>query len=452
MSAHILVIDDEQDIRNLVQEILVDEGYDVSVAETAEDARRERRLRRPDLVLMDIWLPDTDGITLLREWVQQDGLDAPVIMISGHGTVETAVEATRLGAYDFIEKPLSLSKLLLVVQRALEAHRLQRENIDLRRQARTLVEPIGHSAVMNDLRSQVQRIAKHNAWVLISGEPGSGKELLARYLHASSARQDGPFVDAGVASIANENAAVALFGSEQGGSLHYGYLEQANGGSLFLSEVADMDPPVQAKLLGALENKSFVRVGGREPVRFDARVIAATHRDLEAYIEDGRFREDLYYQLNVVPLRIPPLREHSDDVPEILDFYVRQFVEQEGLSTRRFSAGATRYLCNYEWPGNVRELKNLIQRLLILVVDEEISEADVEQALGLSSPHTAEISIAFDSPLRTARMQFEKSYFEYQMSVVGGNIADVAQRAGIERTHLYRKLRALGIKPKQDGA
>ena len=213
MNAHILVIDDEREIRELVRDILQDEGYEVAVAETAEEARHARRLRKPDLVLMDIWLPDTDGISLLREW-GQSGLDAPVIMISGHGTVETAVEATRLGAYDFLEKPLSLSKLLLVVQRALEADKLQRENLDLRRQAQALVEPIGGSQLMKELRAQVQRIARHNAWVLISGEPGSGKELFARYLHSSSTRRDGPFVEAGVASIAGENSAVALFGAE----------------------------------------------------------------------------------------------------------------------------------------------------------------------------------------------------------------------------------------------
>lgn len=223
VSAHILVIDDEREIRELVREILQDEGYEVSVAETAEDARRARRLRRPDLVLMDVWLPDTDGVSLLREWIQQGGFDAPVIMISGHGTVETAVEATRLGAYDFLEKPLSLSKLLLVVQRALEVDKLQRENLDLRRQAQALVEPIGNSQVMKDLRSQVQRIARHNAWVLISGEPGSGKELFARYLHLNSSRREGPFIEAGVASIASENSAVALFGTEQGSTIRYGF-------------------------------------------------------------------------------------------------------------------------------------------------------------------------------------------------------------------------------------
>ncbi len=450
MSAHVLVIDDEKDIRELVRDILVDEGYEVSVAETAEEARQARRLRRPDLVLMDVWLPDTDGVTLLREWVQQGGFDSPVIMISGHGTVETAVEATRLGAYDFVEKPLSLSKLLLSVQRALEVGKLQRENIDLRRQAHTLIEPIGGSRVMQELRTQALRIARHNAWVLISGEPGAGKELLARYLHFSGARSNGPFVDAGVAAIASENAAGALFGSEQGSNIHYGYLEQANGGTLFLGEVADMDAGVQAKLLGALENKSFVRVGGHDPVQFDARVVAATHRDLQEYIAAGRFREDLYYQLNVVPVRVPPLREHSEDVPEILDYYVDVFVQNEKLPQRRFSAAARNRLCAHSWPGNVRELKNLVQRLLILGSGEEISLDEVEHALGARSRQAAGLPVSFDAPLRTARAEFERAYFEYQMSMVGGNIADVANRAGIERTHLYRKLRMLGIKPKHD--
>jgi DNA-binding NtrC family response regulator len=449
VNAHILVIDDEREIRELVREILQDEGYEVSVAETAEDARRARRLRRPDLVLMDVWLPDTDGVSLLREWTQ-GGFDAPVIMISGHGTVETAVEATRLGAYDFLEKPLSLSKLLLVVQRALEADKLQRENIDLRRQTQALVEPIGGSQVMKDLRAQIQRIARHNAWVLISGEPGSGKELFARYLHASSSRRDGPFIEVGVASIAGENSAAALFGAEQGSSIYYGFLEQANGGTLFLSEVADMDPAVQAKLLGALENKSFVRVGGREPVQFDVRVVAATHRDLEDYIQAGRFREDLYYQLNVVPVRIPPLREHSEDVPEILDYYIETLVQRDNLPRRRFSAAAKHRLSAHHWAGNVRELKNFVQRMLILGSGDEISVEEVEDALGVRSRKSAEISVAFDLPLRTARLQFEKAYFEYQLGVVGGNIVEVAQRAGIERTHLYRKLRILGMKPKHD--
>lgn len=450
MSAHVLVIDDERDIRELVREILADEGYEVSVAEDAAQAREARRLRRPDLILMDVWLPDTDGLSLLREWSQQGGVDAPVIMISGHGTVETAVEATKLGAYDFVEKPLSLSKLLLVVQRALEADRLQRENVGLREQAQALLEPIGASAAMRDLRAQVQRVARHNAWVLISGEPGSGKELFARYLHHCSPRSGGPFVEAGIAAIAGENAAVELFGAEQGANIRYGFFEKASGGTLLLGEVGELSLSVQAKLIGALEDRYFLRVGGKDPVRFDVRVVAATHRNLEDDIKAGTFREDLYYQLNVVPLRIPPLREHGEDVPLLLEHYVDVFVRQDNLPRRNFSEAARRRLAAYHWPGNVRELKNLVQRLLILGSGEEITLEDVETALGVRPRHTADIPVAFDSELRTARLQFEKAYFEYQLGVVGGNMAEVAQRAGIERTHLYRKLRMLGIKAKQD--
>jgi DNA-binding NtrC family response regulator len=450
MNAHVLVIDDERDIRELVREILQDEGYEVSVAEDAAQAREARRLRRPDLILMDVWLPDTDGLTLLREWSQQGGVDAPVIMISGHGTVETAVEATKLGAYDFVEKPLSLSKLLLVVQRALEADRLQRENVGLREHAQALLEPIGDSAVMQELRSRVQRVARHNAWVLVSGEPGSGKELFARYLHHCSARSGGPFVEAGIAAIAGDNAAVELFGAEQGTNVRYGFFEKANGGTLLLSELGELSLAVQAKLIGALEDKSFLRIGGKDPVHFDVRVIAATHRDLAEDIRAGRFREDLYYQLNVVPLHIPPLREHGEDVPALLDYYVDVFVKQDNLPRHRFAEAARKRLSSHQWPGNVRELKNLVQRLLILGAGEEITLADVETALGVRPRHTAEIPIAFDSELREARLQFEKAYFEYQLGIVGGNMIEVAQRAGIERTHLYRKLRMLGIKSKQE--
>ncbi len=445
--SYILVVDDEPDIRETIKEILEDEGYEVGLAADAAQAREALRQRRPDLILLDVWLPDDDGITLLKEWSEGQGLVAPVIMISGHGTVETAVEATRLGAYDFVEKPLSLSKLLLVVQRALEAERLRRENIGLRKFIQLQPDPIGDSAVMRELRQQVQRIARHNAWVLISGEPGSGKELFARYLHRCSPRAERPFVEVGVAAISGEHAATELFGSEEGGRISYGYLEQAHGGTLFLGEVADMDPAVQAKLLGSLETRTFLRVGGSVPVEFDVRVVAATHRDLEEEVRAGRFREDLYYQLNVVPLRIPPLREHSDDIPELLTYYVELFAEQERLPPRRFSAAALKRLRQYPWPGNVRELKNLVQRLLILCRGEEITLEDVETALGArDKPVEAEIAVAFDAPLRAARKQFEKAYFEYQLAVSGGNISKVAQVAGIERTHLYRKLRELGIK------
>ncbi len=456
MSApYILVVDDERDIRELVRDILVDEGYEVQLAANGEEARKMRRMRRPNLILLDVWMPDIDGISLLREWSEEGGPDIPVIMISGHGTVETAVEATRLGAYDFIEKPLSLAKLLLVVARALDADRLQRENIGLRRMAQPLSEPVGGSEIIRELCERVQRIARHNAWVLISGEAGSGKELFARYLHACSARAGAPFIDVSVASMASSNSAVELFGSEEGSSIYYGYLEQANGGTLFLSEISDMAPEVQAKLFSILENRSFLRVGGVEPVAFDVRIIAATDRDLKQYVMEGHFREDLYYHLNVVPLHIPPLREHAEDVTALLDYYAEQFAQREHLARRRFAESAITRLMNYVWPGNVRELKNLVQRLMIFGGDNEIGADEVEAALGVPlkialSQSSSQHPVEFDLPLRGARQQFEKAYFEYQLREHHGNLGQVARKAGIERTHLYRKFRALGIDKKKE--
>ncbi len=454
MSAiHILIVDDEPDIRNLLKEILEDEGYEVTVAENAEAARAARRTRRADLVLLDIWMPDVDGITLLKEWGASGAPPCPVIMMSGHGTVETAVEATRLGAYDFIEKPLSMAKLLLTVQHALEADKLHKENLGLRRQVQPLAEPIGKSVMLQRLREQVRRIAQHETWVLISGEPASGKHTFARYLHANSSRRDGPFVEVGVASIATENSAVELFGSEDASGVHYGLLEQANGGVLYLNEVGEMDIATQARLLSALQNRRFLRVGGSQPVQVDVRVIASSSQNLEQAVQEGRFREDLYYHLNVVPLRIPVLREHCEDVPELLGFYVGVMVEQEGLPYRRFSTAAQNRLRNYHWPGSIRELKNLVQRLLILGSGEEIGLEEVEAILQATPtrPQVGAMRMSFDQPLREAREQFERTYLEHQLQECGGSIGRLAKLSGMERTHLYRKLKALGIDVKKGG-
>ncbi len=448
-SAHILIVDDEPDIRQLVREILEDEGYEVSIAENAEAARQARRSRRPDLTLLDIWMPDTDGITLLKEWSETTGLDAPVIMMSGHGTVETAVEATRLGAYDFIEKPLSLAKLLLAVRHALDASKLLRENIGLKRQARPVSEPIGKSPAILELKEQIQRIAPHDTAVLISGESGSGKQVFARHLHAHSPRHAGPFVN--VALMAGDESVLELFGSEDGANIHYyGWLEQANGGTLFLNDVAEMDPAIQARFLSTLQHQSFLRAGGKEPVSINVRIVAATGRDLAAEVSAGRFRGDLYYQLNVLPLRVPALREHHEDVPELLDYYVNLLVGRDNLSYRRFGMAARNSLRNYAWPGNVRELINLVQRLLILGNAEEISLEEVEVALG-SQPRTVpeDQTTGFDLPLREARERFERAYLDYQLGKSEGNVSKMAKHIGMERTHLYRKLRSLGINPKR---
>lgn len=454
-AAHILVVDDEADIRNLVQEILIDEGYDVSIAENAAAARKARRARRPDLILLDIWMPDVDGISLLKEWQAESGEQVPVIMMSGHGTVETAVEATRLGAYDFIEKPLSLAKLLLTLERALQADKLQRENVDLREHLHPIIEPLGKSEIMQQLREQIERVAQHDAGVLITGEPGSGKHHCARYLHSRSARSDGAFIEVGVASIAGEHSAVELFGSEESGRVQYGRLEQANGGVLFLDDIADMDMATQARLVSALESGSFMRVGSSEAVEINVRIIASTRHDLQARVAAGDFRDDLFFQLNVLPLRLPALREHSEDISDILNHYVDYYVMHDHLAYRSFTVAAQNRLRNYGWPGNLRELQNLVQRVVITGGSDSVELDEIEPMLGSSEIdlHTGATDNAqlFKLPLREAREQFEKAYLEHRLQEAGGSVGKVAKLAGMERTHLYRKLRALGIDPKKAG-
>lgn len=448
---HILVVDDEPDIRTLVSEILADEGYSVSTAEDGESARKARLGRRPDLVLLDIWMEDIDGISLLREWTEDGQLPCPVIMMSGHGTVETAVEATRLGAYDFIEKPISLAKLLLTIERAFENQRLQRENTDLRGHVPSPADPIGRSDVMDALREQARKIAQHSSWVLIGGEAGSGKRSFARYIHDQGPRHDGPFVEVAVGSILGENAAVELFGLEEGDHVSYGRLEQANGGTLCIGDIADMDLQTQGRLVSVFQSRSFRRVGGSEDVEVDLRVIATTQRKLDEEVAAGRFREDLFYHLNVVPLHIPPLREHPDDIHELLNYYVDSMVRNERLAYRHISVPAQNRLRSYSWPGNIIELRNLVQRLLILGSGDEIGVEEVEQAIR-STPagdSAAAPPLPYDLPLREAREQFEHNYLVHQLREVGGSVGKLAKAVGMERTHLYRKLRALGIDHKK---
>ncbi|MDH3979490.1 MAG: sigma-54 dependent transcriptional regulator [Gammaproteobacteria bacterium] len=449
---HILVVDDEPDIRTLVRDILEDEGYSVTTAESGDAARQARRVRRPDLVLLDIWMEDVDGITLLREWSESGDLPCPVVMMSGHGTVETAVEATRLGAYDFIEKPISLAKLLLTVERAFEKDRLQRENIDLRGHVQPVVEPVGKTDNMEQLRTQARKIAEHNSWVLISGESGAGKRTFARYIHDQSPRREGPFVEIAVGSISEENSAEELFGHEDGESVSYGRLEQANGGTLCIGDIADMDLQTQARLLSVLQTHTFKRIGGSEDVDVDLRIIATTNRNLEEEVAAGRFRNDLFYHLNVLPIQIPALREHEDDVHDLLNFYIDYMVSHERLTYRHFSVAAQNRLRSYDWPGNIRELKNLVQRLLILGSGEEIEVAEVERAISSQQPAAAAgtaPTLPYDLPLREAREQFEHDYLLHQLEAAGGSVGKLAKRVGMERTHLYRKLRALGIDHKK---
>lgn len=445
----ILVVDDEPDICGLVKEILDDEGFEVIAAENAQAAREARRARKPDLILLDIWMPDTDGITLLKEWSDSSNQDTPVIMMSGHGTVETAVEATRLGAYDFIEKPLSTAKLLLTVRRALEAAQLRQENIGLLRETPSISEPIGRSTAMQNLRDKIKRVAQHDAPVLIKGESGAGKEVVARYLHEHSQRRSGPFVRVPVSGLLNANSAAELFGVEDKENVHYGSLEQANGGTLFIEDIADIELGVQARLLSAIQHQSFLRVDGVAPVNINVRIVAATARDLNHAVKIGSLREDLFYHLNVVPIEVPPLRDHREDIPSLVDYYVEVFVNNENLPYRKFSVGALNRLRNYTWPGNIRELKNMVQRMLILGSGDDVEKDEVDTALSTSdAPRRATQMESTDLPLKAAREKFERAYLLQQLRLAGGNVSQVATRAGLERTHLYRKMKSLGIDPK----
>ncbi len=444
----ILVVDDEPDIRSLVQEILEDEGFSVKVAENAAEARQEIESFQPDLILLDIWMPDIDGITLLKEWKEEDNIATPIIMMSGHGNVETAVEATRHGAYDFIEEPLSISKLLLTIKHAFETSSLQKENLQLRQVTSTKLEPIGKSKVMQNLRTQIARIAEHDTPVLIHGESGTDKELFARYLHSLSSRNDGPFITVSISALAKEHADVELFGLETNNQVQEGYFDKANGGVLFIKDIAELSQTLQSHLHNVLETKKYSHIGSSEQIDLNMRIVAATRYDIESLIQENRFRDDLYYLLNILPISIPAIRDHYEDIPALLEYYVDYFIETEALPYRKFNVAAQNRLRTYKWPGNIRELKNIVQRLLILGSDEQINIDEVESCLGNIQPKSNANSFEgfnFDLPLRDARENFEKAYLEYQLKKAKGSVSKVANTVGVERTHLYRKLKMLGI-------
>ena len=450
-ASQILVVDDEADIRGMVQEILTEEGYDVRVAGNAAEARAARAQGDPDLMLLDIWMPDMDGISLLREWTREGALAFPVVMMSGHGTVETAVEATRLGAVDFVEKPLSLAKLLRTVEQAVESGRETRAKRGLR--GRPLLEPVGKSRQMQALRDQLRRLAPHEASVMLVGEAGSGRETLARFLHALSPRASGPFVNVSMAGLGLRDVLDSLCG--RAGAESPGCFEQARGGTLYLNDLSDMAPEVQAALLGVLEQGAYTRVGSQDALTLDLRIVSAAEPRIEAQLDQALFRRDLYLRLAAVSLRVPPLREYREDVPELLRYYTDILVDQHALKYRRFSVAAQNRLRNYPWPGNVRELQNLVQRVLMMGEEGEVSLEEVESAIAPLAAAEGDALVEQDilaMPLREAREHFERAYLEQQLQLCGGKVGKLAERVGMERTHLYRKLNSLGIDFRQLGS
>jgi two-component system nitrogen regulation response regulator NtrX len=449
MSAgNILVVDDEPEIRRLVKEVLEDESYQVITADGADTAQDELEKLHADLVLLDIWMPNTDGMALLQKWADSGGLPCPVVMMSGHGNIETAVEALKLGAYDFIEKPVSMAKLLVTVQRALQTENLRKENLRLKRRTETGTELIAASPAMLQLKEDIERVAPTDFWVLISGEPGSGKAMAARYLHSHSTRKNGPLVEISLAATPKENMAIQLFGSGEGENVSPGSFEQAEGGILLLDEIGDLDLETQGRLVSALEDNRFIRVGGTTVIEMNVRIVATTQHDLAAEVKAGKFREDLFYRLNVVPLKVPPLRERLEDIEPLCRQYVDWLTEFEHLPSKHFSDQAINALKRYSWPGNVRELKNVIQRLMILCRNVEINAEDVRKAIGYDLGTTEEPTGNFDQTLRSARDEFERAYILYHLERNNGNVSALADRSGMERTHLYRKLKQLGINPK----
>ncbi|MEM7612082.1 MAG: sigma-54 dependent transcriptional regulator [Pseudomonadota bacterium] len=440
--SRILVVDDEADIRTLISEILTEEGYDVTVAADAGEARAAKAASDPQLVLLDIWMPDTDGITLLGEWAAESHALCPVVMMSGHGTVDTAVEATRLGAVDFIEKPISLAKLLRSVERGLQAgHR--KPKADKAGVLLSAAEPVGRSALMRQLRERARQVAQHAANLLIAGEVGSGREALARFIHSEAHGDGAPFISVAAGLLADSHAAARLFGDDK----QDGYLAKAAGGTLFISELSDLGAEAQKLLAGALEQGSFHADGAGSSVALSARVIASVRADYESLAQDGVLRRDLLSSINVLGLKVPPLRDYAEDVPDLLRFYVDLLVEAEGLPFRRFGIAAQNRLRNYPWPNNLRGLRNMVQRCLLAGGEEEVSLDEIEAELAITAapiePLVKQDLLAL--PLREAREQFERAYLTQQLLLCDGKVGQLSKRVGMERTHLYRKLRSLGV-------
>jgi two-component system nitrogen regulation response regulator NtrX len=455
MASDILIVDDEADICELVAGLLQDEGYATRTARDSDAALNEIKSRRPNLLFLDIWLQGSrlDGLQLLDS-VKEQHPEMPVVMISGHGNIETAVAAIKRGAYDFIEKPFKADRLVLVADRALETSRLKREVRDLKALTPVPISMVGRSPSINQLRQSVEKIAPTNSRIMIVGPSGAGKELTARHLHGLSARADGPFVVINAAAITPDLMEVELFGIEQTNGTQQrkvGALEEAHGGTLFIDEIADMPRETQNKILRVLVDQTFQRVGGSTKVAVDVRIVSSTSRNIEAEIAGGRFREDLYHRLSVVPVRVPPLSERREDIPGLVAFFMEQISQTTGLPQRQIGTDAMAVLQSHDWPGNVRQLRNNVERLMILAGGEPnavISASMLPQDVGSmvpAMPNGNGGEQLMGLPLREARELFEREYLLAQINRFGGNISRTAEFVGMERSALHRKLKALGI-------
>ncbi|MDO9229847.1 MAG: sigma-54 dependent transcriptional regulator [Syntrophales bacterium] len=455
MNKTILIVDDEESICQTLGGILTDEGYGVVTAASGEEALRILEEEPPNLVVLDIWLPGMDGIEVLKT-IKTAHPHLQVVMMSGHGTIETAVKATKLGAFDFIEKPLSLEKVILVINHAMNLVRLEEENLLLRQKVSHEYELTGNSSPIQDLKEMIGIVAPTNAWILIMGENGTGKELVARSVHRQSRRVQKPFVEVNCAAIPEDLIESELFGHEKGSftgatAMKRGKFDLANEGTIFLDEVADMSLKAQAKVLRILQEKTFERVGGSRLIPTDVRVLAATNKDLEKEMEDGRFRQDLYYRLNVIPLRIPPLRDRKEDIPLLVNRFLKDFALKEGDAEKKVTDDVLASLMGHNWPGNVRELKNIIERLVIMTPTGVISKCDIsplfeEGGKEILPPDPGISSASF----RTAKQDFERQYIIRKLREFDGNISRTAEAIGLERSNLHKKIRGYGLEVKND--
>ncbi len=453
MATDILIVDDEEDIRELVAGILSDEGHGTRTAKDSDEALNAIASRRPHLVFLDIWLQGSrlDGLQVLEQ-IQKQHKGLPVVMISGHGNIETAVSAIKIGAYDFIEKPFKADRLVLIAERALEAYQLRRELSALRQRAGAFDRIVGNSPAVNQLQQLVGRVAPVNSRVLITGAPGTGKELAARCIHEASVRAGGPFVVINAATITPENMEMELFGREgPDGERKIGALEEAHGGTLFLDEIADMPKDTQAKILRVLVDQTFLRVGGATKVQVDVRVISSSARDLASAIEEGALREDLFHRLAVVPIRVPSLAERREDIPALIEYFMENMSVASGMPRRQIAEDALAVLQLHDWPGNIRQLKNNVERLMILTAGEagatitaEMLPADVGELVP-ATPAGVRGEKLMSFPLREAREVFEREYLVAQLNRFSGNISRTAEFIGMERSALHRKLKSLSI-------